>query len=304
MSAIAPILRELMAAGVTGDALVTAIERIEASWRAAPTPGAARTRRWRSKNEEASQGVTSVTRDGKEKSPIPPKEIYIPKKDSIDEEGKKEEKKKERTLVASAIIELFETRFWASFPKREGSNPKSPARKSFSAAVKNGHDPEKIIGGASRFRDSARSTGIEGTKYVPQAVTWLNQARWEDYPEGSTDPPAAVHTGWQPGMPTDEELRAKFGKPNEQQGTETGSGIRPAGDGVHREPVESPKQGVERPDIPDNRARKSGMATLGSVFSRIPGLRPIGDAAGEGRTTEIDDGPDAVAGMVRQQLHG
>lgn len=65
MSVIAVALRELMAAGVTGDALVTAIERIEAAHMATmptvPTKskGAVRTERWRArKAEEASQSVT------------------------------------------------------------------------------------------------------------------------------------------------------------------------------------------------------------------------------------------------------
>lgn len=65
MSVIAASLRELMAAGVTGDALVTAIERIEAAHMASlpaqPTKskGALRTERWRErKAEEASQNVT------------------------------------------------------------------------------------------------------------------------------------------------------------------------------------------------------------------------------------------------------
>lgn len=310
MGIIAVVMRELIAAGVTGDALVTAIERIEASLDPVVSAGAARTRRWRAKNEEASQASQAsqnVTCDGKERSPTPPKEIYISKKDTteVGKEEKEEKSKKEQipTIRAREIIELFETRFWSAFPKRDGANPKSPARKSFLAAVKHGHDPEKIIGGAERCRDSARASGIEGTKYAPQAVTWLNQARWEDYPEGSTDPPA-VSTGWRPGMPTDEELRAKYGKPNGQQDAETGGGVRSAGDGIHREPIESPRQREERRDFPDNQTRKPGMATLGSVLSRISGLRSVGDAAGEGRAAGIDDGSDAMAGMVRQQLHG
>lgn len=58
MTPIAAAVRELMAAGVTGDALVTAIERLELSLDRR-TPGAKRTARWReNKRHKASQSVT------------------------------------------------------------------------------------------------------------------------------------------------------------------------------------------------------------------------------------------------------
>lgn len=76
------------------------------------------------------------------------------------------------------IEEEFE-KFWKSYPKREGANPKAPARKSFFAAVKSGADPPAITAGAAAYAADP-STKI-GTSYVAQAVTWLNQKRWEDH---------------------------------------------------------------------------------------------------------------------------
>lgn len=58
MTVIAAALRELMAAGVTGDALVTAIERIETASLPSRTPGALRQQRYRERHK-ASQSVTS-----------------------------------------------------------------------------------------------------------------------------------------------------------------------------------------------------------------------------------------------------
>lgn len=54
---IAAVLRELIAAGVTGDALVTAVERIEAAMVPVVSPGAARQRRYRERHK-ASRNVT------------------------------------------------------------------------------------------------------------------------------------------------------------------------------------------------------------------------------------------------------
>lgn len=84
---------------------------------------------------------------------------------------------------AREIIECFELRFWPAYPKRDGANPKTPAQKAFIAAVKSGAKPEDIIAGAERYRSGLRGKGQEGTVYVAQAVTWLHQSRWKDYPE-------------------------------------------------------------------------------------------------------------------------
>lgn len=58
MTVIAAALRELIAAGVTGDALVTAVERIESASQPRRTPGALRQQRYRERHK-ASQSVTS-----------------------------------------------------------------------------------------------------------------------------------------------------------------------------------------------------------------------------------------------------
>lgn len=63
MSLSAAVIRELVAAGVTGDALVAACERIEATAYPARTKGAERTARWRNRKAEASQSVTVTDSD-------------------------------------------------------------------------------------------------------------------------------------------------------------------------------------------------------------------------------------------------
>ncbi len=98
------------------------------------------------------------------------------------------EKKEDIRAVAKATRpvrdEVFEE-FWKAYPKREGANPKTPARKSFDAALKSGVDPPAIIAGARAYAADP-STKI-GTSYVAQAVTWLKQKRWEDHVSGTTE---------------------------------------------------------------------------------------------------------------------
>lgn len=71
--------------------------------------------------------------------------------------------------------------FWAAYPKREGANPKAPAKKEFVALVKSRVPADEIIAGARGYAEEQRRIGKLGTSYVAQAVTWLNQQRWQDY---------------------------------------------------------------------------------------------------------------------------
>lgn len=74
--------------------------------------------------------------------------------------------------------DLFQ-KFWRAYPKRRGSNPKSPARAKFMTALRLGNDPAKIIAGAVAY---AKELGPKvGSEFVCMAVTWLNQRRWQDY---------------------------------------------------------------------------------------------------------------------------
>jgi hypothetical protein len=71
--------------------------------------------------------------------------------------------------------------FWLAYPKRDGENPKQPARKKFDAAVKSGTDPAAITAGARSYAEAAARRGNVGTPYIAMASTWLNRRGWEDY---------------------------------------------------------------------------------------------------------------------------
>jgi hypothetical protein len=85
------------------------------------------------------------------------------------------ESEKNKTLGADAPE--FEA-FFKAYPRRgPHPNPRKPALLKFNAAVKRGADPQKIIAAAKAFEVSSRGTD---PKFIPQAVTWLSQARWAD----------------------------------------------------------------------------------------------------------------------------
>lgn len=80
------------------------------------------------------------------------------------------------------VRDEIQERFWKAYPSRgEAANPKAPALEKFARAVKSGADPEEIIAAAGRYAEIERRDGRAGTEKVAQAVTWLNQRRWQDY---------------------------------------------------------------------------------------------------------------------------
>lgn len=82
------------------------------------------------------------------------------------------------TIKQSVVREKFDE-FWKVYPRRDGANPRKTAAEAFLRAVRSGDDPEAIIAGARRCAEKeARNIG---TPYIPQAVKWLRDRRWEDY---------------------------------------------------------------------------------------------------------------------------
>jgi hypothetical protein len=47
--------------------------------------------------------------------------------------------------------------------------------------VKSGLDPEMLIDEVKKFAAAESARGNVGTRFIPQAVTWLSQQRWADH---------------------------------------------------------------------------------------------------------------------------
>lgn len=167
---IAALIRRMADAGASPEAIAIAVEAIEeeqakdAERRAKNAERKARQRAGQSRDSHAT--VTGRGEDNtspkKETSPTPPKEKTTPSSS-----GDKSPSRCES--------DFFED-FWIVFPRREGSNPKKPARDRFNRLVAKGHDPQAII-------EAARALSAEHptpTRFVPQAITWLNQERFAD----------------------------------------------------------------------------------------------------------------------------
>lgn len=173
---ITAAIRAMLERGLTIEQALVAAEVIEANEQAKKAEQRAKTservRRHRARVTHVT--VTDVT-DVTSPSPLVPPALppetpnpppYNPPIPSISVHRKR-----------STPSEFFE-RFWAAYPRREGSNPKQPAMKAFDRAVSSGADPETIILGAQHYRSEQLG---KDARFIAQAVTWLNQERWNDH---------------------------------------------------------------------------------------------------------------------------
>lgn len=217
------VLRAMLDAGCTAEQIVAAVsadtqaeialkaqEREAIAARKAHKREVNRARQQRQRERNAMSRVTEcdealVTQDTvspkKEIPPTPPKEKTTPSNS--------------KAKAFSVCDEKF-AEFWIAYPRREGPNPRKPAKLIFDRLVARGVDPQRLI-------DAAKALAVEHptpTRFIPQATTFLNQERFddeaplltgnefcaEDWPntrilvarfkqEHQTDPPRAVNGG-------------------------------------------------------------------------------------------------------------
>jgi hypothetical protein len=172
----AEALRRLSALNLPPDAMCEVLS-IFADMQSAEEERLAKQRDRKRKSRDSHGTVTGQERDmsrdplsPKKGPPHPPKNNPLPQP-SANAEG--------------TVCDFFDE-FWGVYPRREGENPKKPAKASFSRALRKGADPRAIISGAKAL---AAKHPLP-SPFVPQAVTWLNQERWSD--TVATGPPETV----------------------------------------------------------------------------------------------------------------
>jgi hypothetical protein len=112
-----------------------------------------------------------------------PEQDAIPEKrreEDIEKRTREEEETDSRSVADATRPNASDfDEFWKAYPRRDGPNPRKPAEQKFNALAKTGVDPAMMIAAVKRMAlDQARDIG---TRFIPQAVTWLNQQRWTDH---------------------------------------------------------------------------------------------------------------------------
>jgi hypothetical protein len=108
--------------------------------------------------------------------PVPDTVLFSESKDSQRAKRADALERKSKPKSKPDYSESFET-WWATFPHRQG-DPKKPAWESYRKL--DDDDRQAAYDGAVRMEREWR--GVADRKFVPQAVTWLNQRRWESEP--------------------------------------------------------------------------------------------------------------------------
>jgi hypothetical protein len=177
MGIISTAVKHLIAAGVTGDALVTAIQEMED---ACPVRSKAAERQARYRERKHNSDVTTVTGDVSPfplssppfSSPTPPTKTppIIPQSHS----------------AADAEFDMF----WRDYPCKKG---KGAAKRAFLRARKKATASE-ILRGVDRYRAEIKRKATD-ERYVQHPSTWLNAEGWLDEIPDAPDPTAP---GWGP----------------------------------------------------------------------------------------------------------
>jgi hypothetical protein len=178
MSLSAAVIRELIAAGLQGEALVAACERIEGAHQPQRTARQDRNARYYEARKERLNASEKRLKTTEPPFPLVPPALS-PEPPLSPPYNPPTPLSGGRADAPPRQPDRFED-FWATYPKRDGANPKEPARKRFVAAVKSGADADAIIAGAKAYSASEAKRGNVGSPYIAQAVTWLTQRRWQD----------------------------------------------------------------------------------------------------------------------------
>ncbi len=197
MMLTAAIIRELIYAGLEGDSLVAACERIElASPRVAPAATARQARNARyydnqkaKKEASDSDGLKTVKTVSDAIKTPPSLSLNDPLPNLVTVEVSLNPTHPPIVPPPSRKADLAQIERWfeelrKAYPRRgKASDPRKPAFEKFVRLIREGHDPAAIIGGAGRYEAIERAAGRAGTDKIAQVITWLNQHRWQDYPE-------------------------------------------------------------------------------------------------------------------------
>jgi hypothetical protein len=163
---IALTVKHLLACGASHEAVVKAVEEIEASMEethARCQEASREYERERKRNYRMSRGQAACPGDNGDTSPLSPPMIYN-STPSIPSQN---------ISIKPNEDPLFEG-FWLVYPRKVG---KGAARKAYRHALKRASHAE-IVAGAKAYAASKPDP-----KFTPHATTWLNADRWLDEPE-------------------------------------------------------------------------------------------------------------------------
>jgi uncharacterized protein YdaU (DUF1376 family) len=107
-----------------------------------------------------------------------------------------EQEKKDSRSVAIATRppdDDFE-KLWSIYPKREGSNPKKPARIKYEKMIRDGVDHDQLVAAVKCYADQEAKN--VGTRFISRTVKWLTQ--WSPEDDAPSQAVTAATKKWNP----------------------------------------------------------------------------------------------------------
>ena len=161
-------------------------------------------------NLNESTATATVTEESKKESPLsPPKgAMDMPSLFPVQEvqhapvrettgprRGRSKKQDRNQPIMASPEIEAAFLEFKATYPRRKYAHTWTKAKEPFVDAMESGVSGELLIETARTYAKIVRSDGLESTSKVADALTWLNQRRWENYADFQPVLPPKTHNG-------------------------------------------------------------------------------------------------------------
>lgn len=106
----------------------------------------------------------------------------------------REGKGRDSHMVADATGGGGFEELWQVRLRRDGPDPREPARRAFAEAVRRGAETGVIVAGMRRFAEIFHDKS--GTRYVARTEKWLRERQWEDYQPSVALDPRAVGQVW------------------------------------------------------------------------------------------------------------
>lgn len=193
MALSSAIVAELVAAGLSGDALVAACARIEAASPAVVDEQAARRREADRIRKAEKRAVEKAERlrtsaDSADVCGQPSRDIQNAPTHAEPEPNKTTFSPVQKDILTDipkvpgakpSCDDLGFIEVWEAYPRRQGGNSRKNAEVRYRKAVKSGVDAECILAGVRAYAAHCDATGKTGTEWVKTAEAWLNGRYWE-----------------------------------------------------------------------------------------------------------------------------
>lgn len=197
---VSSAIRGMLAAGLTVEQALIAIEAMEQAKSSGAKSNAERQAEFRARQKAARNAVTSNDSNARNVTAVTEPDPYTedartyaePEPTNTTNKGKNVILTDNSKIPAEKPDVGFDP-IWDAYPRRQGGNSRKNAEARYRKAVRSGVDPEVILAAVRAYAQHCDATGKTGTEFVKTAEAWLNGQLWESDWSISLSRPAPPH---------------------------------------------------------------------------------------------------------------